>query len=218
MDLPEAAAPRTRPTRSGRPSNCPDCGGACWWDGWRQVFPRLLEGRSEQWLTRAQCKRGCPSFVDGWPGELYPHRQYQPDVVAGVVAAVALGDETPASAAKAVTASTTSARRWTGWVAKLVNVAAVLALAGQLWPDGVSGAGVSSTPGACAKAAAARVLQALEYLGEALVRSGARLVSKSGLGRLLEWQHRQHGDVVYLVATPSRFSPALALGTPGGPR
>ncbi len=52
----------------------------------------------------------------------------------------------------------------------------------------------------------------LEYLGTALVRSGVVLVSKSGLGRLLEWQHHLHGDVVHLVATPSSFSPALALG------
>ena len=60
--------------------------------------------------------------------------------------------------------------------------------------------------------AAARVLHALEYLGTALVRSGVVLVSKSGLGRLLEWQHHLHGDVVHLVATLSSFSPALALG------
>ena len=218
MDLLEADAARTRPTHTGRPAPCPRCGGPSWWDGWRQVFPWLPGGRIEVWLPRAECKRGCPSFVESRPGDIYPHRQYQPDTVADVVAAVALGDATPAKAAATVTASATSARRWSRWVAALVDVAAALALAGQLWPDGVSGAGVSSTPGASAKAAAARVLQALEYLGEALVRSGAKLVSKSGLGRLLEWQHRQHGDVVYLVATPSKFSPSMAVGAPGGPR
>lgn len=217
MDLLEAETTRARPTRNGRPTSCPRCGGATWWNGWRQVFPQLASGRVEQWLARAKCKKGCPAFVNERPGELYPHRQYQPDVVAGVVAAVALGGETPARAATAVKASPTSARRWTVWVAKLVNVAAVLALAGQLWPDGVAGAGMAATPASSTSAVAARVLHALEYLGAALVRSGVVLASKSGLGRLLEWQHRLHSDVVHLVAEPSSFSPALALGQSGGP-
>lgn len=213
MDLSEAETTRARPTRIGRPKSCPRCGGASWWNGWRQVFPQLASGCVEQWLSRAKCKKGCPSFVNERPGELYPHRQYQPDVVAAVVAAVALGGETLAQAATAAKASPTSARRWTAWVAKLVNVAAVLALAGQLWPDGVAGAGMAATSESPKSAsAAARVLHALEYLGTALVRSGVVLVSKSGLGRLLEWQHHLHGDVVHLVATPSSFSPALALG------
>jgi hypothetical protein len=182
------------------------------------VFPQLTEGRVERWLARAKCKRDCPSFVNDRPGELYPHRQYQPDVVASVVAAVALGGETPAQAATAVKASPTSARRWTGWVAKLASVAALLARAAQLWPDGVAGAGIAATPSSTsARAVAARVLHALEYLGEALVHSGVALVSKSGLGRLLEWQLRCHGDVNRLVAEPSSFSPALALGQSGGP-
>jgi hypothetical protein len=219
MDLPEAETTRTRPPRSGRPSACPRCRGATWWDGWRQVFPQLAEGRVERWLARAKCKQGCPSFVDGRPGELYPHRQYQPDVVAGVVAAVALGGEPASKAVTSVRASPTSARRWTGWVAKLVSVASALALAEQLWPDGVAGAGLAATPASSTSksAVAARVLHALEYLGEALVRSGVVLVSTSGLGRLLEWQHRLHGDVVHLVTEPSSFSPAMALGQSGGP-
>lgn len=216
MDLPEAEAPRTRPSHSGRPAPCPRCGGATWWDGWRRTFPVLDGGRVETWLHRAQCKTGCPSFVEARPAGVYPHRQYQPDVVARVVAAVALGDETPRQAAARLTASTTSARRWSRWVAALVEVASALALAAHLSTDGTTGAGLSTTPGDSVKARAARVLQALEYLGEAMVRAGVTLASKTGLGRLLEWRHRHHGEVVHLVAEPSRFSPAMALTAPGG--
>lgn len=216
MDLPEADAARTQPAADGRPRPCPRCGGATWWDGWRRTFPVLDGGRVETRLHRAQCKRGCPSFVESRPDGLYPHRQYQPDVVARVVAAVALGNETPRQAASGVTASATSARRWSRWVAALVEVRAALALAAHLSTDGTAGAGLSTTPGDSVKARAARVLQALEYLGEALVRAGVWLASKTGLGRLLEWRHRHHGEVMHLVATPSRFSPGMALTAPGG--
>jgi len=167
-------------------------------------------------LARARCKsRNCVGFVVR-PGDLYPHRQYQPDVVAKVVAAVAIGGETPAKAAAAAQASATSARRWTGWVAKLIEVSVALALGARLWPDGVAGAGLAATPAPSTRALAARVLQALEHLGAALQRTGAALVSKTGLGRVLEWQHRTHRDVVRLVVEPRSFSPAMALGAEGG--
>jgi len=216
MDLPEAEAARTRPTHSRRPAPCPRCRGATWWDGWRRIFPVVDGGRREEWLHRATCKGGCPSFVEARPEGLYPHRQYQPDVVAGVVAAVVLGNETPRQAAARVGASPTRARRWSRWVATLVEVRAALALAASLSTDGTAGAGLSTTPGDSVRATAARVLQALEYLGEALVRAGVTLTSKTGLGRLLEWRQRRHGEVVHLVAEPSRFSPGMALTAPGG--
>ena len=168
-------------------------------------------------LARGRCKSGlCTDFVVR-PDGIYPHRQYQLDVVAGVVAAVALGGVTPAKAAATVDASTTSVRRWTGWMAELVEVSAVLALAGQLWPAGVGGVGLAATmPSPSRHGVAARVLHALEALGEALLKSGAQLISKSGLGRLLEWQHRMHGDVIHLVAEPRSFSPGMALDVTGG--
>jgi len=216
MDLPEAEAVRTRPAADGRPRTCPRCGGATWWDGWRRTFPVLDGGRVEMLLHRAQCKAGCPSFVETRPEGLYPHRQYQPDVVARVVAAVALGDESPRQAAARATASATSARRWSRWVAALVEVGAAVAMAAHLSMDGTTGAGLSTTPGDSVKAVAARVLQALEYLGEALVCAGVTLASKTGLGRLLEWRYRHRGEVVHLVAEPSRFSPGMALTAPGG--
>jgi|CXWL01.1.fsa_nt_gi transposase-like protein len=168
-------------------------------------------------VPRGRCKSGCVDFVDR-PDGVYPHRQYQPDVVARAVAAVVVGGATPAKAAATVEASTTSVRRWTRWVAKLVDVAAVLALAGQLCPAGVAGAGLAATTAATSNhASAARVLHALEMLGEALLESGAKLISKSGLGRLLEWQHRTQGDVIHMVSEPRSFSPGMALGGQGVP-
>jgi hypothetical protein len=79
----------------------------------------------------------------------------------------------------------------------------------KLAPDAPIGAGVSALPFA---SRAASVLAALEQLGVALVRTGVALVSRTGLGRVLEWQHRTHGDVVHLVAEPRYLSPAMALG------
>lgn len=131
-------------------------------------------------LPRGRCKSDCVDFVVR-PEGIYPHRQYQPDVVAGAVAAVVIGGTTPAKAAATFEASTTSVRRWTCWVAKLVDVAAVLALASQLWPAGVAGVGLSATTSSTSsRAVAGRVLHALETLGEALLQSGAKLISKSG--------------------------------------
>jgi hypothetical protein len=50
------------------------------------------------------------------------------------------------------------------------------------------------------------VLAALEVLGVSLVGVGVALVERTGLGRVLGWQFRQHGDVYELA------SPAMALG------
>jgi len=217
MDLPDSAATHTHRARAERPPPCPACAGPSWWNGWRQTFPQLSRGRIETWLARARCKSGkCTDYVVR-PGELYPHRQYQPDVVAKVVAAIAIGGETPAEAAAAAKASATSARRWTGWVARIVEVGAALALAVRLKPDLAAGEGLSTRATTSpTRGLAAQVLHALEHLGEALVRSGVVLVSESGLGRVLEWQHRQHGDVVHLVVEPRSFSPGMALGVAGG--
>jgi len=59
------------------------------------------------------------------------------------------------------------------------------------------------------------VLAALEEVGAALVRRGVELVSRTGLGRVLEWQYRLHRVLLGLVAEPRRFSPAMALGALG---
>jgi hypothetical protein len=210
---------RHRPEKSPA---CPHCGGPSWWNGWRQVFAVFAcivggdVARAERWLARAKC-RCCRRAFTCYPPEHYPHRQFQLDVVADVAAAVAIGADPAAKAAARATASATSARRWAAWVAGLAAPALLLATAQQVDPDAPIGAGVSTidaTSSICSRAS--RVLAALEHLGAALVRCGVDLVSRTGLGRVLEWQHRQHADVVHLVSEPRCLSPAMASRTVTG--
>jgi len=166
--------------------------------------------RVARWLSRSKCS-SCARSVTCYPKEHYPHRQYQLDVVAEVVAAVAIGCESVTKVAARATSSATSARRWTAWVAALAEPAALLSLTQRIEQETSVGVGAS-----LADATAARVLVGLEALGTALMRRGLDLVSRTGLGRVLEWQHRAHGDVVHLVSEPRRLSPAMAIGPPGG--
>src|SRR5579859_1677693 len=104
MDLPDSKSASTpERTRAARPPPCEGCGGITWWNGWRQVFPQLTTGRIEMWLPKVRCKAGTCSDSVVRPKDFYPHRRYQPDVVADVVAAVALGGEVPAKAAARAT-------------------------------------------------------------------------------------------------------------------
>lgn len=148
-----------------------------------------------------------------YPDELYPRRQYQLDVVAHVVAATSLGAERAPVAAGKVGASATSARRWTAWVADLVDPRVLLSMVARLDPDAPVGAGLAMLQpmaGVCGRAG--QVLGALEQLGAALVRCGVAFVARSGLGRVLGWQRAQHGDVVGLVTEPKTLSPAMVIG------
>lgn len=209
-------------SRPERPPPCARCAAPSWWNGWRQVFAVIgstVEGpraRCERWLPRAKCTVCHHSFTCYPPGH-YPHRQYQLDIVGDVVAAIAIGAEAATTAAARATASPTSGRRWTAWVAQLAVPAALLAVAQRLDPGAPVGAGVSTAGSSSdARSLAVRVLNAFEELGSALVRRGIALASRTGLGRVLEWQHRLHGDVVYLAAEPRCLSPAMALGPSGG--
>lgn len=56
------------------------------------------------------------------------------------------------------------------------------------------------------------MLVALEELGAAVLRRGMALVSRTGLGRVLEWQYRWHRVLVTLVGEAVHLSPAMALG------
>jgi hypothetical protein len=47
------------------------------------------------------------------------------------------------------------------------------------------------------------------------VRHGLGLAARTGLGRVLGWQHVVHGDVYGLVGGVRQLSPAMALGRPG---
>jgi hypothetical protein len=211
-------AKRSRPQR---PPPCLRCEAPSWWNGWREVFvvvDSLVDGRArcERWLPRAKCTLCHHGFTCYPPGH-YPHRQYQLDIVGEVVAAMAIGAEAAAKAVAPVTASPTSGRRWTAWVAQLAVPAALLAVAQRLDPGAPVGAGISTTVSASdTRSLAAQVLDAFEELGAALVRRAVVLASRTGLGRELEWQHQLHGDVVYLMAEPRCLSPAMTLGPSGG--
>jgi hypothetical protein len=170
--------------------------------------------RVEQWLTRAKCSACRVSFTC-YPEELYPRRQYQLDVVAQVVAAVSLGERSAPAAAREAGASPTSARRWVRWIAALTEPGELLRTTVQIDPTTPAGSGISRHVGDGVHARAARMLDALEQLGAALVRRGLTLIQRSGLGRVLGWQRSLFGDVVGLVSEPKTLSPAMARG--GGP-
>lgn len=203
-----------RRRRDDRPPRCGLCRGAAWWNGRRVVHPVVATSvpgaveRRELALALAKCSSCLVGFTCYPPG-FYPRRQYQLDVVAEVVAAVALGGEPVAQACTACSASATSTRRWLAWVAALAKASELHAAAAQL---DASTATVASTGVAPPRTQAAAVLTAFEVLGAAVVRAGVMVVERTGLGRVLGWQHRRHGDVYGLVAGPTRFSPAMAAG------
>src|SRR5262249_52786325 len=143
--------------------------------------------RVERWLARARCL-ACGTSFTCRPDDLYPRRQYQLDVVAQVVAGVSLGERGAATAASEVGASSTSARRWMTWVAALAEPIELLRATVQIDPTVPAGIGISRYVGDGVRARAARVLDALEQLGAALVRRGIALAERSGLGRVLGWQ------------------------------
>ena len=201
--------------RGARPPPCRWCGAASWWNGWRETFPVVAPAVAcvvERWqlalpLGKCSC---CHRGFTCYPPGVYPRRQYQLDVVAEVAAAVALGGEPIGHIAAAVTASSTSARRWTAWVAALVRSSELVAAAAQVDPTVAT---VALPPPRVARhPRAAAVLAGLEALGTALVRVGVAAVERTGLGRVLGWQHRHHGDVYGVVGGPRSFSSAMAHG------
>ena len=166
----------------------------------------------ERWqlaLPLGKCS-SCHRAFTCYPPGFYPRRQYQLDVVADVVAGIALGSEPVTHIAAAATASSTSARRWTAWVAALTHAGELVTAAAQV---DASVATVALPPPRTARhPRAAAVLAALEALGAALVRVGVVAVERTGLGRVLGWQHRRHGDIYGVVGGPASFSSAMASG------
>jgi hypothetical protein len=158
-------------------------------------------------LGKCSC---CHRAFTCYPPGFYPQRQYQLDVVADVVAGVALGSEPVVHVAAAVTASSTSARRWTAWIAALTRASELVAAAAQV--DASVATVALPPPRAARHPRAAAVLAGFEALGTALVRVGVAVVERTGLGRVLGWQHRRHGDVYGVVRGPRSFSSAMAPG------
>jgi len=185
------------------------CEGASWWNGWRVTRPVVVSStgdveRREVPLPRSKCGT-CKVSATCYPHRFYPRRQYQLDVVA-TAAAVEVGSETAVAAAAAVSASPGSMSRWRRWVGAVADVVALHAVAAHVDPTTAPVA--TATP----RSPTAAVLAALEVLGDALVRAGVAVVERTGLGRVLGWQHRAHGVVLGVVAGPTRFSPAMAHG------
>jgi len=178
------------------------------------IFPivaTVVAGIVERWelpLARAKCS-SCKHGFTCYPPGIYPRRRYQLDVVADVAGAVALGGASAARAAAVAHATASSARRWLVWVARLAKPRDLLAVTVQLDPDAPAGAGLGALP---PRAPAARVLSALEQLGSALARAGVVVVERTGLGRVLGWQHRAHGAVFGLGDSGLHPSPATVLG------
>jgi hypothetical protein len=94
------------------------------------------------------------------------------------------------------------------WVAALAKPRDLLAAAARLDPDAPAGAGLGALP---ARVPAARVLAAIEQLGSALVRAGVAVAERTGLGRVLGWQHAAHGAAFGLGASGLHLSPATVL-------
>ena len=196
--------------RAERPPPCGVCAAACWWNGWRVTRPVVVSStgaleRHELALARSKCG-ACKVSVTCYPPGFYPHRQYQLDVVAVAVARVDVGGEAVAATAATTSASPRSVWRWRRWVGAIAEVAALHAVAAQIDPT------TATVATARPRSATAAVLAALEVLGDALVRAGVMVVERTGLGRVLGWQHRTHGVVLGLVHGPTRFSPAMAHG------
>lgn len=241
--LPPSEEPRNGPEpppppgqarqHEGRPPACHRCAQPSWWNGWRLIFPVVVDAadgalrRVECWLEKAKCSSCELGFCIYPPGH-YPRRQYQLDPVAKVVAAEAMAEppgaqaepppgaqvEPPpgAQAERPISASRTSRRRWCRWIAELGDPARLWAMAVRLDPDTPLGSGLASAePPGSVRARAAQVLSALEGLGEALVRLGLGLGSRYGLGRVLGWQYAAHGDIYSPTVEPTQFSPAMAI-------
>jgi hypothetical protein len=207
--------------RSGRPPSSRCCGSACWWNGWRVVFPvvSLGDGVFQRWelaLSLAKCT-GCGAGFTVYPEGIYPRRQYQLDVVAQISAAVVVGREPAGQAAARAGASATSARRWVLWLAQLVAPGELITLASRLDPGCATVPGAPASPETDKGGCAARVLAALEQVGLALLARGIRCVERTGLGRLLGWQHRAHGDIYGPCVESRRFSTGMAPPSLAGP-
>jgi hypothetical protein len=149
---------------------------------------------------RARCAdRTCSaaSWTEYAEGD-YPHRTFQLDVVAS--ATLQAQAESRSAAALAHLCSRRSVGRWIAWCAGLAAPEALERVAARLDPDGLSAAGVG--PGA------SRCVGLWERLATVLSARGVVLPSgRCGMQRLLSWQHRSRGLVVWLT----KASPPLPV-------
>jgi hypothetical protein len=181
------------------------------------VVARLVDGaleRWELWLPLGKCSV-CHHGFTCYPRGFYPHRQYQLDVISGVAANIALGEQSVAESCRGQGVSGSSGRRWSKWVADLAAPDELLALAAKLDPRAAVGTGMSllgvASPSNPMHQRVALVQSALEQLGAVLTRLGIATWARTGLGRVLGWQFDVHRVLVRLVVPPTRLSPALEI-------
>ena len=199
-----------------RPGFCLLCGLPAWLNGKREVHPvhRNEKGEADENLkavrtkvmrVRARCpSRKCPDWTIYEEGG-YPHRQFQPDVVADAVAEIDLGSQTMTAVATEHGCSRDSVRRWNSWVGALAKPQDLQQLCARIDPDAVVYEPRFQSP-------AAIVLGHLERLVELLDRAGVTLPRAAfGLTRLLRSQFDRFRDIFYLT----RQSPLLRADPAG---
>jgi Homeodomain-like domain-containing protein len=197
-----------RGKRKERPEPCRLCGAAGWWNGIRVVsavvcgVAAAVEYASGQVRRRACCSaHGCPA--PSWtvyPRGSYPHRTFQLDVVSSAVTQVASGQSVERAAA-AHQCSRRSVRRWRKWCAELVAPEQLAMAVARLDADGLP-------PPARAdgerRDEAGWALGLWQRLADVLAQRGVALsAGRSGLQRVLCWQHEREGVVAWLTKAQS---------------
>jgi hypothetical protein len=197
-----------------RPDPCRVCGSSSWWNGGRLVAEVIHElGQGVRRVIdvlrpRARCsdRRCAAGSWTIYPADAYPHRSYQLDVVASVVAEVCVGGASRRAAAEHHACSQRSVSRWVRWTAQLAPPADLARLCVCLDPEGLPPPTPASTGGEVSRAGA--VLRLLEHLAAVLFRRGVALPGRgSGLARVLVAQRARFGDVAWLT----RASPPLRV-------
>lgn len=80
--------------REARPPPCRSCCGPAWWNGWRVTYPVVASSAdsvARRELPPARSAPAAASVSRAIRRAFYPRWEYQLDVVANAVAAVALG-------------------------------------------------------------------------------------------------------------------------------
>lgn len=190
-----------------RPSPCPVCGAASWWNG-RRIVAAVIGGARTvaEYVTgrvrrRARCSdRDCEagSWTEYCEGD-YPHRTFQLDVVSSAV--VQAGREGCAAAASAHLCSRRSVGRWVCWCTELASAGALVKLVARLDGDGVP---PPRPEGPSRGARASWAVSLWERLGQLLDERGVGMsAGRCGLQRVLCWQRERHGIVAWLTKAAS---------------
>jgi hypothetical protein len=162
-----------------------------------------VEYASGQVRRRACCsERGCSAASwTVYPAGSYPHRTFQLDVVSSAVAQVAAG-QSVRRAAERHQCSRRSVSRWRSWCsAGLVAAEGLASAAARLDPDGLP---PPARAGRDAQGQAGWALRLWERLADVLAHRGVGLpAGRSGLQRVLCWQHEREGVVVWLTKPQS---------------